>query len=323
MRIAIASPALAVAHHGNRATALRWALILRHFGHEVVLEGEDPGAELLIAIHAEKSAAAARSFWQRRPDAPLVVALAGTDLYRPEGLSPLALETLERATRIVVLHPRAGETLPEHLRARARVVVQSAEVPRGLARVPFEAGGELRAVCIGHLRAVKDPLLAAEAARLLPAGSRVLILHLGAALDPELAARAEAESHTNPHWRWLGALPRAETWKRLAGAHVALSTSRSEGGSNVLSEALAARVPPLVTAVPGNLGIVGDDWPGAFPAGDARALARLLARFERDAAFRAELEGRTRELAVLVEPEAERRAWWSLLTELVGERARA
>ena len=305
MRIAIASPALAVAHHGNRATALRWALILRRFGHEVVLEDEDPGAELLIAIHAEKSAAAARLFRERHPDAPLVVALAGTDLYRPEGLSQLALETLARATRIVVLHPRAGETLPEHLRAKARVVVQSAEVPRGLAREPrasFATGGELRAVCIGHLRAVKDPLLAAEAARLLPAGSRARVFHVGAALDPELAARAEAESHTNPRWRWLGALPRAETWKRLALAHVALSTSRSEGGSNVLSEALAARVPPLVSAVPGNLGILGADWPGAFPAGDARALAELLSRFERDGAFRTDLARRVRGLAELVEP---------------------
>ena len=60
---------------------------------------------------------------------------------------------------------------------------------------------------IGHLRDVKDPLRAAEAARLLPAESRIRIEQVGRAYTPQWAARARAEMAANPRYRWRDDVP--------------------------------------------------------------------------------------------------------------------
>ena len=315
VRIAIATPAARGTRHGNRVTALRWALFLRRLGHRVRVgrDAGEGGAELLIAVHAEKSAAAVRDFRARRPAAPIVVALGGTDLYRTGGLSETARATLELATRVVALQPRARAALPPELQARTRVIVQSAAPP---VRPSAPRASEFHVVALGHLRPVKEPLLAAEAARRLPRDSRVTIVHVGAAMDSALAARAEAESARNPRWSWVGPLPRRAALGRLAGARLALSTSRAEGGANFLSEALALGVPPLATDAEGNRGLLGDDYPGLFPVGDATTLAELLTRCEREPAFREALAERARDLADLVDPEVECAAWRALLGEL-------
>jgi hypothetical protein len=58
--------------------------IFRDIGHHVTLSQSYGGAfyEILIALHARCSAAAIQRFRRERPEAPLVVALTGTDLYR-------------------------------------------------------------------------------------------------------------------------------------------------------------------------------------------------------------------------------------------------
>ena len=69
--------------YGNRVTALRWAGILRSLGHRVIITGDyqDERCDLLIALHARKSAGAASRFRARHAVSPLVVALTGTDVY--------------------------------------------------------------------------------------------------------------------------------------------------------------------------------------------------------------------------------------------------
>ena len=54
MRIAIATPELAVAQHGNRVTARRWAVILQSLGH-VVAFGDGADADLAVAEGAAAS----------------------------------------------------------------------------------------------------------------------------------------------------------------------------------------------------------------------------------------------------------------------------
>jgi hypothetical protein len=91
----------------------------------------------------------------------------------------------------------------------------------------------------GDSRDVKDPLLTACAARLLPAGSRVRVVHAGAALDARLEKLARAEDRANPRYRWLGDGPRTRALRLLAGSQLLALTSRLEGGANVVSEAFA------------------------------------------------------------------------------------
>jgi hypothetical protein len=55
-----------------------------------------------------------------------VTAVTGTDLYEPLSGLPAAETSLEASDAIVALAPHALERLPQHLRERARVILQSA-----------------------------------------------------------------------------------------------------------------------------------------------------------------------------------------------------
>jgi putative glycosyltransferase (TIGR04348 family) len=300
-------------------TALRWARLLRELGHRVAVDVEYRGQawDVLVALHARKSAASIGRFVRARPGAPVVLALTGTDLYRDLRASRAARGSLSRAARLVVLQPRGLRALPPSVRAKARVILQSARVP---ARRPGPRAGVFEACVLAHLRPVKDPFLAARAARRLPPDSRARVLHCGAALDPSMARRARAEEAITPRYRWLGELPRPAALRLLARSRLLLVTSRLEGGANVVSEAIAAGVPVLSTRIDGSVGILGAGYPGYFPVGDARALADLLARAETEPAFYRRLRGRCRKLRPLVDPVRERESWKALLRELAVQR---
>jgi len=296
-------------------TALRWARLLRELGHRVAVEVDYRGQpwDVLIALHARKSARSIERFAHARPAAPVVLALTGTDLYGDIHTSKAARRSLALATRIVVLQPRGLDALSPSLRRKARVILQSAGAPHGRSRRRPEA---FEACVLAHLRPVKDPLLAARASRMLPTTSRVRILHAGAALDQGMARRARAEQARSARYRWFGELPRGRVLGLLARCRLLIVTSRLEGGANVVSEAIAAGVPVLSTRIDGSVGILGARYPGYFPVGDARALARLLRRAEADGRFYRDLRERCRRLRPLVDPARERRSWKALLREL-------
>jgi putative glycosyltransferase (TIGR04348 family) len=240
----------------------------------------------MVALHARRSGAAIERFHTLYPERPLVVALTGTDLYGDIHTSTEAQQSLEFATHLILLQPRGIAELPPHLHAKARVIYQSVSRPPRLApkrRETFD-------VCVlGHLREVKDPFRTALAARLLPATSRLRILHVGKALSDEMAAQARAEMAENPRYRWLGELPRWQALRVLARSHVMVLSSLSEGGANAISEALAVEVPILASRIAGSIGLLGEDYPGYFPVQDTAALAHLLEQTETDKQFYATL----------------------------------
>jgi glycosyltransferase involved in cell wall biosynthesis len=172
-------------------------------------------------------------------------------------------------------------------------------------------------VCVlSHLRPVKDPLRTALAARLLPAASQVQVLHLGAALSEELAGQARAEAARNRRYHWLGELPRNEALGVLSRCRLLSLTSESEGGANVISEAVVAGVPVISSHIAGSMGLLGDDYPGYFPVGDTQALADLLWRAETDAMYYHHLRDCCARLRPLFEPAREKQSWEDLLREL-------
>ncbi|MDQ3974703.1 MAG: glycosyltransferase, partial [Actinomycetota bacterium] len=130
---------------------------------------------------------------------------------------------------------------------------------------------------------------------------------------------ARAEQACNPRYRWLGEASRDRALHTLARSRLLVLTSTLEGGANVVTEALACSVPVLSTRIPGSVGILGPDYPGYFPVGDAAGLAALLERAERDdEGFYQGLQRRCEALRPLVDPARERRSWQQLLAELAA-----
>jgi len=315
MFLRLITPAPVRSRSGNRITAERWAGLLKDLGHRVEIAREYDGGpcDVLIALHALKSFEAIRRFHLARPGAPLVVALGGTDLYRDIHRSRNARLSLEWAMRLVVLQPMGIDGLPPPYRAKTRVILQSAVRPLGPVTPPR---GTFRVCVLSHLRAVKDPFRAAMASRLLPASSRIQVLHLGRALTERMAAWAMQETARNPRYEWRGELPHWRALRILAGSQLMVLASRMEGGANVTTEALAAGVPILASQIPGSVGILGGGYPGFFPAGDTRKLLCLLERSESDQSFYARLRVWCGKIAPLIRPPRERKAWKELLREI-------
>jgi putative glycosyltransferase (TIGR04348 family) len=288
MKIALITPAPAQSRQGNRVTARRWARMLQALGHQVRLAQhyDDRPYDLMVALHARRSFAAIARFHQLYSERPLLVALTGTDLYGDIRTSPEAQQALEFASHLILLQPKGIEELPAHVRAKARVIYQSVPSP---ARLGPKAKTSFDVCVLGHLREVKDPFRAALAARLLPAASRLRVLHVGQALSDDMARRAQTEMAENRRYRWLGELPRWRALRVLARSHLLVLSSLSEGGANAISEALAMRVPIVASHIPGSIGLLGEAYPGYFPVQDTAALAHLLYRAETDTAFYAAL----------------------------------
>ncbi len=296
--------------------AARWARLLRRLGHRVrvAADYDDRPADLMVAVHAWRSAAAIERFKAKLPERPVVLQLSGTDIYGYIDSDPVpTLRSMELADRLVALNDLAWRAVPRRFHARLGVIHQSA------ATLPHPRRPSARAVVvsvIGHLRDVKDPLRAAEAARLLPATSRVRIEQVGRAYTAAWAARAHAEMKTNPRYLWRGDVPGAAVRRLLARSHAMVISSLSEGGANVISEAAVAGVPVLASRIDGNVGLLGAGYPGYFPVGDTKALARLLRKLEHEPPFVASLRKALARRAPLFRPAREVAAWRRLLAGL-------
>jgi putative glycosyltransferase (TIGR04348 family) len=304
VRVALVTPAGAGSRAGNRHTALRWAAMLRAAGHRVTVatawQPEIP-ADLMLALHARRSHASIKAFARAHPDRPLVLALTGTDVYRDIRTSAEARASLRMAHRFITLQRLAARELPPVLRRRVRVVVQSSATT--LRHRPVSAS--FRVAVIGHLREEKDPLRTLLALERLPPEACVEIVQLGQALDEELARQARSAMRRDRRYRWLGSVPHARALRWLASSHVLVVSSRMEGGANVVSEALRIGVPVLASRIPGNVGLLGEGYPGYFPPGDAAALARLLARAQADRRFYRGLRQWIGRLRPMVAPRSE------------------
>jgi putative glycosyltransferase (TIGR04348 family) len=325
-QISLITPAPPASRAGNRNTALRWARLLRELGHNVRIgiEWTAPAGgsrtratPLLLALHARRSHASIARFRAAFPGRPIVLALTGTDIYRDIRDDADAQRSLELADRLIVLQACALDELSPRLRAKAHVVLQSAPAVKPIAPLArcFELCG------IGHLRWEKDPLCAARAlAELPPAGAgsdpalaALRISHAGRALEVELERGARAAMAADTRYRWLGELAPARARRLIARSRAMIISSRLEGGANVVSEAIAAGTPVLASHIPGNVGLLGADWPAYYPVEDHRALAALIRRVATEPAFLQTLRTAIGRLAWLADPAQERSALASVV----------
>lgn len=316
MKISLVTPAGAKSRNGNRTTAVRWAKILRNLGHRISIAEQDNGddADIMIAVHAWRSYQSIRTFSNNHPNRPLVVLLAGTDIYAFQHSHPKeTLESMERATALVCLHNMVHRVIPKKFGKKINIIYQSA-VPLPSARQPSKRTFDI--CVIGHLRDEKDSLRAAYAARLAPPNSKLRIIHLGKAHNQAWRQETEKEMKNNPRFVSLGELPSWRVRRQFATSHAMVISSAMEGGANVVSEANASGLPIIASRIDGNVGLLGEDYEGYYPVYNTEGLAALLHRAETDPRFLKRLAAQGKKKQALFKPAVESAAWEKLLNQI-------
>lgn len=286
---------------------------------EVPVTGNGRDAAIaMIALHARRSRTAIAAWRKARPDHALIVALTGTDLYKdlPAGDTGTR-ESVATADRLIVLQDDAPQFVPQVDRGKIDVVFQSA---RELAPWPRKRKDRLNCILVAHLRPEKDPATVFAAWRALPAELPIYLTVIGEALDAALGDAARALAAADPRVRWLGPLAHAKTRQAIKRAHLLLCPSRMEGGANVIAEAVTAGTPVIGSRMSGNIGMLGRDYEGYFPVGEAGALAALLARAWRNPALYNALSSQCLRRSALFAPMAERAALFLSLSHAFAGR---
>lgn len=269
--------------------------------------------DVLITLHAGRSADLAKRFREAYPDKSIIVAITGTDIHVEMKKSARVERCLRLADRIVMLEPEGKKLLASDLKKKVEVVFQSASP---LVKKPKQLTRFFEVSIVGHLRPVKDPFRVAEAVKLLPKESRIRAVQFGKALEPGMKRLATKETLENRRYRWLGAVSHYEAQKRMVRSHLTVLTSKVEGAPSSISEALVNDVPILATRITAMIGMLGADHPGLFDVGDTQGLAQLMLRAEQSKSFYASLIAAGKKRKQLFKPAAEMKRWRELMREL-------
>jgi putative glycosyltransferase (TIGR04348 family) len=314
--IVIVSPAFSDANNGNWQTAKRWATLLsKQYRTRIIKQWPDDAAQsddILLALHARRSASSIAAWHAQYGSQGLVLALTGTDLYRDIHTDPEAQRSLELASRLIVLQSLGINELPQKYHAKTHVVLQSTTERKTL----HKTAKHLRAVMVGHLRDEKFPQTLFAAALLLRAREDIFIEHIGAGLDEKLTQDAINTAAACAQYTWAGALKHPQTRGKMQRAHVLVHASKMEGGAHVVMEAVCSGTPVLASHIPGNVGMLGADYAGYFPVGNAQALADMLQRCKDEPLFLDHLKAQCTLRAPLFAAQAEQSALFQALAGL-------
>jgi putative glycosyltransferase (TIGR04348 family) len=285
---------------------------LEALGYPVEVTESWSGGEagLLIALHAYRSHQSIVAFKKQYPGRPIVLILTGTDIYRDIANHSEVLQSMEMADRLVVLQSSAIHSVPAHLRHKVQVIYQSVEIDvRDLA-----SKEDFLVSVIGHLREEKDPFCIARSLPLLPSDSKITVQHLGQAMNSQMNDQATHFNATIDRYQWIGEVSHADALKVLSQSRLMVISSRMEGGAHVVSEAIALGIPVIASDIPGNRGLLGEDYPAYYPVADENALATLLYRAEKEPTFYASLQKHIDLRRELITPAREKQS----INELVG-----
>lgn len=300
MRVLILTPSAPPAITGNAASVGRIARGLADRGIETTIlevgEGtepsvvakavQDPGLDLVHVYHAW---GAGRWIVDLEIPCPVVVTAPGTDVHEAL-LDPARGPTVERvlrlARRITSTNPGILETLASHdpsLRPRLRLVPKGLRPGRAAYDLRTRVGmkpGEILFLMVAGIRPAKDQIFPlAPLARLHAEGVPLRLVLAGPVIDAAYAERVCVQLGRLPWARLLEPIPVEAIGSALAGADVFINTSRHEGGSNALAEALHAGRAVLCSDIPGNRVLVEEGITGLlYASGSSEAFAEKARR---------------------------------------------
>jgi putative glycosyltransferase (TIGR04348 family) len=270
-------------------------------------------ASLLIALHAYRSHQSIVAFKKQYPSRPIVLILTGTDIYRDIANHSEVIQSMEMADQLVVLQAAAIHSVPAHLRHKVQVIYQSVEIDMA----DSVAKDDFLVTVIGHLREEKDPFCIVRSLPLLPSDSKITVKHLGQVMNSQMQDQATNFNATIDRYEWLGEVSHADALKALSQSRLMVISSRMEGGAHVVSEAIALGIPVIASDIPGNRGLLGEDYPGYYPVADEGALASLIYRAENTPAFYASLQKCIDLRRELIQPAREKQSIHELVCGLI------
>ncbi len=333
---------------GNSVTIKRIARGLRQQGARVsILSPAQPPPRrrfnLVHAFHAYRAGPCGLTLSQQW-NAALVVTLTGTDFnhdLRLPARRSVVRRVLANAEALIVFDAQARQRLQERIAGvvgRVRVVPQAVDpcflprwtkakrdkLRRQWRRRLQLSEGDFVFLYPSGIRAVKDPLFLLRAfPQLRRKHPRARLLFAGPVLERDYGRRFLAQAKKVPGVTYRAAVAPGAMPGLYAAADVVVNSSRSEGMSNSLLEAMGMGVPVLVRAIDANRNLVREGRTGLLfrNAGEfARQAERLLV----DAALRRKLAARARSLVRRRhDPRAEATAHLRLYRRLLKEQPRA
>jgi len=317
MKVIVTTPYGRDSLQGNTVTAQRVVSILEESGVDAMMlcMGEEvQGADVMIALHARKSAHYVADFRELNPEGKVIVYLTGTDLYEDiPGGCLVCKESMEQADGLVVSQEASLRSVPKEFLAKTEVVYPSIELPEDLSG-DCETESDLF-LLVGHMRAVKQPFMAVEALQLLDDSVRLVLL--GNEVDSGMGAMAKEWQGRDPRFEWLGGLGYVETLRWMRRSVVTMNTSLMEGGSNSVGESIVLGVPVLATRIEGNVGMLGADYEGYFEVGDAQGLSDLMCKVLNEPCFLERLRGQVRVRGERFSRKNEASGWMNLIQRIV------
>jgi glycosyltransferase involved in cell wall biosynthesis len=199
---------------------------------------------------------------------PMVLTITGTDVneyfHQPETHEQM-LSVLLYASRIIVLTDSARQELISALPEaadKAHVIHLGVDIPQGVLKSRSDYGfsdEDFIFLLPAGIRPVKDPLAACEPlGRLHGRHPHIRFALAGPRMDENLFRVLDETIQKNDWIRYLGEIPLEEMPALMKLSDVVMNTSKSEGLSHALLEAMFLGKPVLASRVPGNVDLIQD-----------------------------------------------------------------
>jgi len=251
---------------GNATSAARVASGLKHFGWTVVTrrEGENlPAGDVVLAWNAVT--VGLRLIAAGIEPARIITVWTGTDLWDGVNQNPEIGHDLADVAGHVTFTADARERV-------LTVLPQAAEriwvIPPGVDDTTFQPGPVLAddrpvALWAGGMRSVKRPEWAIALGDAVRArGIPLELWMVGPIREAEAGQQVYRLAASRPWVRVWGEVDHARMPELYCRSTVVLNTSRSEGVSNALMEAMACGACVIATRIPGNAAVIDDGRTG-------------------------------------------------------------
>jgi glycosyltransferase involved in cell wall biosynthesis len=227
-----------------------------------------------------------------------------------------------RAPAAIIANSEAGKQFWESLSRRPRVqMIPNMVIDSETPEADVDRSTAVECLCVGRLEHQKNVgALTAAFARFASTHSQAKLVVVGQGSQSGEVERIAKDCGVASQVELLGF--RKDVPSLMARARVFLSLSKHEGMPNVLMEAVAARLPAVVSDIPEHRALLGDDYPyyvrlDSPPEEAAGVIARA---WEHGFAADEQIYAHAREVLATMTPERIAQAYIEAFAEVIARR---